>query len=148
MAKSKPLDTLMTWRVEQSKGVAMLKTISTDDAELRRLLSTEYNRAMSALRGSATAPSHGAHASTSSAARSAQAASNPTSTSLPQVPAAAPATRAPSASASSTSQQAATPAPPVAPAAAHPRSDNPPGQPPAKKRKMLPVESGDVIDLT
>lgn len=147
--KSKPLDTLMTWRVEQSKGVPMLKTISTDDAELRRLLSIEYNRAMSALRGSSTAPSHGAHASTSSAARSAQAASNPTSTSVPQAPSAAPATViAPSANASSTSQQAAIPAPPVTPVAAHPRGNNPPGQPPAKKRKMLPVDSGDVIDLT
>lgn len=143
----KPLDTLMTWRVEQSKGVAMLKTISTDDAELKRLLSTEYNRAIHALRGSSTAPSHTAQASTSSTARSAQPASNPPG--LPQAQPAAPVTRvSPSAGASSTPHQAAAPSLPVAPAATRPQSSSLPGQPPAKKRKMLPVDSGDVIDLT
>ena len=126
----------MKWRVQQSNGVAMLKTISSDDSELKRLLSTEhYNRVMAAL--SAPVPS---------TSRVSQQASGSTGATVPRIAPTVPATTrtaVPSAPVQATTSNTS-----AAIGVTRPQIHNPSGQPPAKKRKMVSVNPGDVVDLT
>ncbi|KAI0089279.1 hypothetical protein BDY19DRAFT_135108 [Irpex rosettiformis] len=54
--KSDALNRIASWRANQEKGVALLKSLSTDENELRTILGPEYARVKAALAGQAAAP--------------------------------------------------------------------------------------------
>ena len=56
MSKSDELYKLVWWRMKQTRGRDMLKSIGTNHDELRRLLGPVYPRAMAAVHGSLPAP--------------------------------------------------------------------------------------------
>lgn len=129
--KSAALNALTNWKAAQAKGVAMLKTISTDEDELRRLLGAEYARVVGVIRGSTATRAPAAAAVPSAPAPStSSAAVNP----VPGDPMTQPLVAPPSA------------VPGLATASGGAQRDNLPGQPPAKRRKMIP--DTQIIDLT
>lgn len=186
--KCEPLYKLLEWKIEHANGKALLKSISADDAELRRLLGAEYTNSLSALRGT---PSASAPAASNSAAASAPARSATTALGLaasrlvvpvqPALLSAAPLTGPARLVAPSDGSQppanisASTGSPALLQQAQLPPNDitaltrvqdgetsnaaaasapavgagaGTGGEPPAKKRKMMPVDQDDIIDLT
>ncbi|GJE87377.1 hypothetical protein PsYK624_034600 [Phanerochaete sordida] len=126
VTKTAALHALVTWRTEQVNGRALLKSIAPDDAELRTLLGEAYAGIVAALNGTVAPPAR--------AAPSAQASTDAV------------------ASGAGASHLALPPAPPgMVQAAAPAASGGRPavgGEPPAKRRKYIPTNEDDIIDLT
>ncbi|CAL1700296.1 unnamed protein product [Somion occarium] len=161
LTKSDVLFQHLRWKAEQAKGADILKTISTDEAELKRILGPHYDSITTLLRGQKVVNVHHAPqnmqpragSSTAAAVRSqfaqqtAPAIAQPTSVPGPSNFARPPAAQVPTGMVTPYGNVGGTSVFRIGSGLMPPTTQGSVGQPPAKKRRTT-YNTDDVIDLT